>query len=163
MRQWLDVPFSEKDLARRCGARWDPAVQRWYAPRPGMRGLEKWAALPDLPALLPGEDRSFGSGLYVEPIPSTAWWTHARSCIADRDWERVRRMAAARAGRHCEACGQTGRQAGGSTNAGFSTSPPGRNASSAWSASALTVTPSPTSAWPKSGAQTPRPSVISAR
>jgi hypothetical protein len=105
-REWLDVPFSEKDRAKACGARWDPAAKRWYAPRPGMPGLERWAARPDLPALLPGEDRSFGPGLYVEPIPSTAWWTHARYCISDQDWDRVRRLVTTRAGRRCEVCGR---------------------------------------------------------
>jgi Domain of unknown function (DUF5710) len=106
MRQWLDVPFTDKDLARRCGARWDPAVKRWYAPRPGMRGLERWAARPDLPLLLPGEDRTFGEGLFVDLVPATAWWTHARYCIAPQDWDRVRRMVTTRARRRCEACGR---------------------------------------------------------
>jgi hypothetical protein len=105
-RTWLDVPFDDKDAAKTAGARWDPAARRWYAPRPGLIGLERWAALPDLPDLLPGEDRTYGEGLFVEPIPSTAWWTHARYCIGAQDWERVRRMVTARAGRQCEACGR---------------------------------------------------------
>lgn len=106
MRRWLDVPFGEKDLAKRCGARWDPAVRRWYAPRPGMTVLERWAALPDLPELLPGEDRSFGSAFGAEPIPSTTWFNNARSCISQQDWERVRRLVTGRAGRLCETCGR---------------------------------------------------------
>jgi len=105
-RIWLDVPFSGKDAAKAAGARWDPDGRRWYAPRPGMPGLERWAAQPDLPELLPGEDRAYGAGLFAEPIPSTAWWTHARSCIAERDWERVRRLVVTRAARRCEACGR---------------------------------------------------------
>ena len=103
---WLDVPFADKDRAKALGARWDPAARRWYAPRPGMRGLDRWAARPDLPALLPGEDRTFGQGLFADPVPSTAWWTHARSCIAPQDWDRVRRLVTTRAGRRCEACGR---------------------------------------------------------
>jgi Domain of unknown function (DUF5710) len=103
---WLDVPFADKDRAGALGARWDPAARRWYAPRSGMRGLDRWAARPDLPALLPGEDRAFGKGLFADPVPSTAWWTHARSCIAPQDWERVRRLVTTRAGRRCEACGR---------------------------------------------------------
>jgi hypothetical protein len=105
-RIWLDVPFSDKDQAKAAGARWDPDGRRWYAPRPGMPGLARWAALPDLLDLLPGEDRAYGVGLFAEPIPSTAWWTHARYCIAERDWERVRRLVMTRAGRRCEACGR---------------------------------------------------------
>jgi hypothetical protein len=108
-REWLDVPFSEKDQAKALGARWDPAAMRWYAPRSGMAKLAPWAALPDLPALLPGEDRSFGPGLFVDLVPSSCWFTNARSCIAARDWERVRRLVVGRAGRRCEVaeCGRT--------------------------------------------------------
>ncbi|WP_433237720.1 DUF5710 domain-containing protein [Streptosporangium sp. CA-135522] len=45
-RLWLDVPYSEKDEAKALGARWDPAAKRWYAPRTGLAGLQRWAALP---------------------------------------------------------------------------------------------------------------------
>ncbi|WP_415678782.1 DUF5710 domain-containing protein [Tsukamurella hominis] len=31
-RQWLDVPFEEKDHAKAAGARWDPEQRCWYAP-----------------------------------------------------------------------------------------------------------------------------------
>jgi Domain of unknown function (DUF5710) len=101
-REWLDVPFAEKDQAKAAGARWDQSARRWYAPRPGIAELVRWAALPDLPALLPGEDRSFGAGLFVDLVPESCWFTNARSCIAERDWERVRRLVVGRAGRRCE-------------------------------------------------------------
>lgn len=106
MRQWLDVPYGEKDLAKACGARWDGAVRRWYAPRPGMPGLDRWAARPDLPEVLPGEDRTFGAGLFVDLVPSSCWFTNARSCISQQDWERVRRLVTGRTDRRCEACGR---------------------------------------------------------
>lgn len=48
-RIWLDVPFAEKDEAKAAGARWDPAARRWYAPRPGVATLERWAAGEDIP------------------------------------------------------------------------------------------------------------------
>lgn len=31
-RIWLDVAFEEKEEAKAHGARWDPAVRRWYLP-----------------------------------------------------------------------------------------------------------------------------------
>lgn len=31
-KTYLDVPFAEKDEAKRVGARWDPAARRWYVP-----------------------------------------------------------------------------------------------------------------------------------
>jgi hypothetical protein len=104
-RAWLDVPYSEHQQAKSAGARWDQAARRWYAPRHGMAQLARWAAAPDLPALLPGEDRSFGAGLFVDLVPESCWFTNARSCIAQRDWERVRRLVVGRAGRRCEVGG----------------------------------------------------------
>lgn len=104
-RIWLDVPFAEKDQAKAAGARWDRAEKRWYAPRPGMTALERWAAAPDVPDLLPGEDRSCGDGLFVDLVPSSCWFTNVRSCVTARDWERLRRMITRRAGRRCEVCG----------------------------------------------------------
>ncbi len=101
-RVWLDVPFGQKDEAKAAGARWDPAGKRWFAPRPGMTALAQWAPLAEL---LPGEDRQFGSGLFVDLIPASCWFTNVRSCIAAEDWDRVRRMVHARAGQRCEACG----------------------------------------------------------
>jgi CRP-like cAMP-binding protein len=67
--------------------------------------LQRWAGLPELPDLLRGEDRSFGAGLYVDPIPTTCWFTNVRSCVAPRDWDRLRRRVTRRAGPACEACG----------------------------------------------------------
>ena len=103
-RIWLDVPYSEKDQAKAAGARWDPDAKRWYALRPDMQALQPWAALPDLPPVLPGEDRTFGSGLFVDLVPSSCWFTNVRYCIAQRDWERLRRMLVRRAGQRCEVC-----------------------------------------------------------
>lgn len=103
-RIWLDVPYPEKDEAKAAGARWDASAKRWYAPRPGMAGLEKWAAAPAIPDLLPGEDRTLGQGLFVDLVPSSCWFTNVRSCVAPKDWERLRRMITRRAGQRCEIC-----------------------------------------------------------
>ena len=102
---WLDVPFSDKDAAKAAGARWNPQLRRWYAPRPNIRELDPWLALPELPELLPGEDRTFGSGLFVDLIPASCWFTNVRSCVDARDWDRLRRMVYDRAANECEACG----------------------------------------------------------
>ncbi|MHA6798657.1 exonuclease domain-containing protein [Bounagaea algeriensis] len=103
---WLDVPFAEKDAAKAAGARWDRHEKRWYAPRPGMAELAAWEALEDVDDLLPGEDRSFGSGLFVDLVPSTCWFTNVRSCVSGKDWERLRRMITRRAEHRCEVCGR---------------------------------------------------------
>ena len=107
IRCWLDVPYAEKDAAKAAGARWDGDAKRWYAPRPGVRGLDRWVARPPLPVLLPGEDREFGSGLFVDLIPQSCFWTSARTGIAPADWDRTRHMVYGRAANRCEACGRT--------------------------------------------------------
>ncbi|GIJ49619.1 hypothetical protein Val02_65050 [Virgisporangium aliadipatigenens] len=104
-RIWLDVPFAEKDAAKRAGARWDRDAKRWYAPRAGITALQAWAARADVPDLLPGEDRSLGAGLFVDLVPRSCWFTNVRSCVDQRDWERLRRMITRRAGHRCEICG----------------------------------------------------------
>jgi hypothetical protein len=101
---WLDVPFAAKDEAKAAGARWDSAARRWYALLPGISALERWAALPPVLDLLPGEDRLFGSGLFVDLVPNSCWFTNVRSCVDQRDWERLRRMVMGRAGERCEVC-----------------------------------------------------------
>jgi Domain of unknown function (DUF5710) len=104
-RAWLDVPYSDKDRAKALGARWDPATQRWYAPAPGLPAFARWTPRPEAPDDIPGEDRGFGAGLFVDLIPSTSWFTNVRSAVDPRDWERLRRMVYRRAGNRCEACG----------------------------------------------------------
>ncbi|MGQ0480973.1 MAG: DUF5710 domain-containing protein [Pseudonocardia sp.] len=68
-RAYLDVPYADKDAAKALGARWDPHAKRWYDPNPPSAGLDRWAAAPDVPDLLPAEDRDFGSGLFVDLVP----------------------------------------------------------------------------------------------
>ena len=102
-RVWLDVPYAEQDQAKALGARWDLTARSWFARKAGPPGLERWERLPDL---LPGEDRTFGSGLFVEMIPSTSWFRNVRAAVEPRDWDRLRRMVYDRAGNLCEACGR---------------------------------------------------------
>ena len=73
-----------------------------------MAGLARWAPRSLLPDLLPGEDRSFGSGLFVDLVPQSCWFTNVRTCVAAADWDRVRQMVFRRAGDRCgcEACGR---------------------------------------------------------
>lgn len=110
-RTYLDVPYGEKDQAKAAGARWDPAARRWHDPQPERAGqprtdLARWAALPEVPELLPGEDRQLGAGLFVDLVPRSCWFTNVRTCVDQLDWERLRRMITRRAGHRCEICGR---------------------------------------------------------
>jgi hypothetical protein len=103
-RLWLDVPYAEKDAAKSAGARWDPAVRCWYAPQEALLPrLARWESR--IPELLPGEDRSFGRGLFIDLVPSTCWFTNVRSCVDEGQWNALRTMVYRRAGNRCEACG----------------------------------------------------------
>jgi len=105
-RTYLDVPYAETGEAKALGARWDPQAKRWYDPRPTTPGLDRWAARPDVPDLLPGDDREFGgTGLFVDLVPSSCWFTNVRTCVSPQDWERLRRTITRRAGHRCEVCG----------------------------------------------------------
>lgn len=104
-RIWLEVSYPEQEAAKAAGARWDRAMRAWFAPRPGMIELQRWAGRPPLGDVLPGEDRSFGDGLFVDLIPESCWFTNVRSSVDQRDWDRLRRMVYRRAGDRCEICG----------------------------------------------------------
>jgi hypothetical protein len=99
---WLDVPYRDNAAVKAAGGRWDRDHRRWFAPRPDMTDLQSWVALP---TVLPGEDRTYGAGLYVDPIPESCWFTNVRSCVDKADWDRLRRMVYARAENECEECG----------------------------------------------------------
>ncbi|OLL90012.1 putative DNA helicase [Pseudonocardia sp. Ae406_Ps2] len=105
-RCWLDVPFVEKDVAKAAGARWDARARRWFDPAPPTAALARWAARPEVPQVLPGEDRTVGDGLFVDLVPSSCWFTNVRSCVDPADWERLRRPVLGRTGYRCEACGR---------------------------------------------------------
>jgi hypothetical protein len=107
-RHYLDVPYAENADAKRLGARWDLTARRWYAPTGQIAAAcAAWAPLPALPDPLPGEDRGYGQGLYVDLIPDTCWATNARTLVTPREWERLRRYVTGRTGGTCEACGST--------------------------------------------------------
>jgi Domain of unknown function (DUF5710) len=62
----LDVPFAEKDEAKRLGARWDPTARTWYVP-PGVarEAFARW-----LPPPLPG-GRLYPARLVL--FPTVCW------------------------------------------------------------------------------------------
>lgn len=70
-----------------------------------MHVLARWVTRPPLPDPLPGEDREFGSGLFVDLVPSGCWFTNVRSCVEKPDWGRLRQLVIGRPGRRCKACG----------------------------------------------------------
>ena len=55
---------------------------------------------------LPGQTALPGrSFLSIELVPRTCWFSNVRSHVSENDWDLLRRMTYAKAGRHCEICG----------------------------------------------------------
>ena len=105
------MPFAEKDDAAALGARWDPALGRWYVPK-GVdpAAFARWER-DDLDGV-PGEDRSYAEqpGLYVDLVPKSGWAWNVRSEVSAVEWERIRHFVYDRVGSVCEVCGvQCGR------------------------------------------------------
>ena len=102
-RVWPDVRMKRRTPPRQVGL---AGIVRPCAVRPWAsqsRQLDRWKARPDLPEALPGEDLVFGSGLFVDLVPSTCWFTNAWSVISPVD---LQRMAGwyRRGGDCCEVC-----------------------------------------------------------
>lgn len=110
-KHYFLVPFSDKQVAKTLGARWDPAVGQWYAPTAAVaqRMSDQWPAAPALGTasdLLPGEDRAFGGNdLFVDLVPASCWFTNVRSCVDPSSWSMLSRLTRTRAGHRCEICG----------------------------------------------------------
>lgn len=74
------------------GARWDGERDRWWAPEgSAASGEARWVPLaPGWPDPLPGEDRGFGSDLWIDLVPVTAWFTSVRTAVTRTTWEKLR-------------------------------------------------------------------------
>lgn len=106
-RVWLNVPYGQKDEAKAAGARWDGERGRWWT-SPGSVASRDVRWVPPVsvwPDPLPGEDRGFGSGLSIDLVPVSAWFTNVRTVVSRRTWAGLRRYVFERTERACEGCG----------------------------------------------------------
>lgn len=88
----LIVDYAEKDLVKRLGAKWNPEEKFWYT-KDGvdLKPFAKW--LP----------RDVGP-LFVDLVPSTAWFSNLRSELTAAEWTVVAKKSYVRAGYRCEIC-----------------------------------------------------------
>jgi hypothetical protein len=109
---YFQVPFADKAAAKAMGARWNHDLKVWFAPSPDVASAMRlrWREIAEVEpiTILPGEDRLFGSGLFVDLIPRSCWFTNVRSCIAPEDWTRLSVGIRQRAGNRCEICSADG-------------------------------------------------------
>jgi len=99
---YLDVPFSEKEEAKSLGAHFDPRRRLWHVPQSLQAAVQRWQRKA---FALVCEDRSFGGHqLFVDMVPSTCWFSNARTCLSSHDWERIRQHVYERVDYRCETC-----------------------------------------------------------
>ena len=71
-----------------------------------MRQMDQEFLLEKYPEALPFEDRTFGGcGLYIETVPTGAWFKNLRSMMAATKWQKLSKYVRQRAGNKCEICG----------------------------------------------------------
>jgi len=102
---FLFVPFHDKDEAKRLGARWHAERKQWFVPdgrdpAPFKRWMEKRPAVAVV-----GSKRG---GLYVDLVPSSAWFSNLRSELKPEEWKAVQKRTFTEAGHLCEVCGGHG-------------------------------------------------------
>lgn len=52
-KTYLNVPYAEKDAAKTLGARWDPAMKKWYVPAgKDIASFAQWQVAMDIEAPL---------------------------------------------------------------------------------------------------------------
>lgn len=104
---YLAVPFSEKEDAKKLGARFDGYIKKWFVLSNHFKLdelQEKWKINTE-PVILTGEDRTYGGNeLFIDLIPKTCWFTNVRSCIHSSDWDRLRNHIYSRMDNTCECC-----------------------------------------------------------
>jgi hypothetical protein len=73
---YLNVPFSEKDLAKSLGARWDPAARKWYVPSDrDTAPFSRWLRRPDGAAPPAGHAaKASGPVDLAQPDPTRSDW-----------------------------------------------------------------------------------------
>ena len=53
-KQYLNVSYEDRDLAKRLGARWDPSVRKWYCTKgSALAKIFAWRAAPKVSAAAP--------------------------------------------------------------------------------------------------------------
>ncbi len=117
-KKYIIVPYSDKDEAKKLGAKWNPVIKLWFAPCAGGQYSQTLLdRFKEIPAInfpeecvgldFVGEDRNFGENkLYVDLIPRKFWFDSIRIRMSQIDWIKLYWKVCSRANNTCEACGK---------------------------------------------------------
>jgi hypothetical protein len=110
----LDVPFNEKDDAKRLGAWFDRDAKRWYVPEgkdpaPFARWRSESRSAPAAfqPATI-ARKAPVGPRLTIEMVPESVWFSNVRDHVSGSTWKKIQQATFAAAGHRCEVCGGVG-------------------------------------------------------
>lgn len=103
-RIYLNVPFRDKDEAKRLGAKWDALDRGWWITSSALgERFEQW-----LPHMF--RENAQHPFIVSEMVPAPCWYINLRSLLPAEPWQRLRRECAERAGNRCEICGGRGQK-----------------------------------------------------
>lgn len=104
----LNVPYDEKDAAKKIGAQWNKEDKTWYIK------TNKNGELPKMPeewlipeqVFIPKE----GAYIYVDLVPESSWLQNLRKELKQKEWDIIKRDVYDKANNVCEACGGEGKK-----------------------------------------------------
>ena len=101
---YLNIPYSEKKVAKEYGAIWDKDCKRWFCEDESNELCKLYDIYKEIDII--GEDRSYGgSELFIDMIPKTSYFKNVRSIFTESDWNLIRHHIYERTGHKCECCG----------------------------------------------------------
>lgn len=92
----LNVGFAEKEYVKALGAKWNAMDSHWYIPD----GVNADQFLRWIPRDIK---------LFIDLVPSTAFFTNMRSELKPDEWEQVKKSVFSRANYRCEVCSGKGK------------------------------------------------------
>jgi hypothetical protein len=101
---YLNIPYSEKKVAKEYGAIWDKDCKKWFCEDESNELCKLYDIYKEIDII--GEDRSYGgSELFIDMIPKTSYFKNVRSIFTESDWNLIRHHIYERTGHKCECCG----------------------------------------------------------
>jgi hypothetical protein len=101
---YLNIPYSERKIAKEYGAIWDKKKKCWYCNDENNELCKLYENNKEIEII--GEDRLFGGNeLFIDMIPKTSYFKNVRSLFKESDWNLIRHHIYSRANNRCECCG----------------------------------------------------------
>lgn len=99
----LTVPFTQKDIVKNLGAKWNPIEKKWQIKEDEKEKFSKWIEIPE-------NERKATNGqlLTIELVPETCWFSNVRNHVDQDMWKKIKSATFFNAGNKCEICNGTG-------------------------------------------------------